>query len=147
MGTHLIRNEDSRVQLPVLALFSVSWTMSCPLCKNGPGDFVVGMMLGHAWSRVTIPDLPNLNLESSEVQKLLGHLVWHATNDICLHDFAVGSVIVRETGITGTPENDEKNVDQRALREFYELRGMLGTPNEIPLPEGVWVALKQLNDK
>lgn len=104
------------------------------------------MMLGHAWSRLTVPDLPNLNLESREVQDLLGHLVWHAAGDICLNDFAVESVIVRETGVTATPENSD-NVDQTALREFYEIRGMLGNPSETPLPDGVWDTLKKLNDR
>lgn len=119
--------------------------MSCPLCKNGPGDFVIGMMLGHAWGQVVIPDLPNLNLESREIQDLLGHLVWHAAGDICMHDFLVGKVEVKETGITATVDTSG-SISMEAFREFEELQGMGVVTTTIPLPDGVWDTLKKLNE-
>lgn len=123
--------------------------MPCPLCKDGPGDFVVGMMLGHAWGQVVVPDLPNLNLESEEVQKLLSHLVWHAAGPICLNDLSVVKVEVREDGILATPNrwlqplvDHPEKYGTVTLDEFLEEQ--LKTRH--PLPDGVWDALKKLND-
>jgi len=73
---------------------------------SGPSDFVKGMMLGHSWSRVKIPDLPSLYWEetSSEMRTLLAETVWQAAGAICMWDLLVEKVVVRETGVLATPD-------------------------------------------
>jgi hypothetical protein len=118
--------------------------MPCPHCQDGPGSFVQDIMFGHAWGQLQVPDLPTLELNSQEVLNLLGNLVWTVSEPICMRDFAVGTVEVRETGITATIDISDDVCEEQALKEFQEYQkiGMIQTT--IPLPDGVWDALKLL---
>jgi hypothetical protein len=101
------------------------------------------MMFGHAWDKVSVPDLPTLKLNSQEVVKLLGELVWEVSEPICMRDFAVGTVEVKETGVTATIETSH-GVCEKALKEFQEYQKLGFIQTTIPLPDGVWDALKLL---
>jgi len=114
---------------------------------SGPSDFVKGMMLGHAWNRVQIPDLPSLHwgdtsvqniFTSSKMRTLLAETVWQATEAICMWDLSVEKVVVRETGVLAIPDLTGTEPGYVLPEEVRE------TLVEIPLPEGVWAQLQEL---